>query len=80
MFEDEDVEDESFEDFKKRQYRVREMPIYLKGKEIEKVARELLALIPDENEYLTDTKGMIQTDAYLLTAKTVNAEACDCLI
>jgi hypothetical protein len=45
------------------------MPIYLKGKEIEKVVRELLALIPDENEYLTDTKGMIQTDAYLLKAK-----------
>ena len=41
------------------------MPIYLEGKEIEKVVRELPALILNENEYLTDTKGMIQTDAYL---------------
>jgi hypothetical protein len=55
------------------------MPIYLKGKEIEKVVRELPALILNENEYLTDTKGMIQTDAYLLTAKTVNAGDCNCL-
>jgi hypothetical protein len=45
------------------------MPIYLKGKEIENVVRELLALIPDENEYLTDTNGMILKDAYLLKAK-----------
>lgn len=77
MFEDDDDNDESFEDYEKRQENVRQMPIFLKGKEIVEVVRQLVDLIPEENELLNSVKGLLIEDAFTLTAKIVNAEAGD---
>lgn len=77
MFEDDDDNDESFEDYEKRQENVRQMPIFLKGKEIVEVVRQLVDLIPEENELLNSVKGLLIEDAFMLTAKIVNAEAGD---
>lgn len=77
MFEDDDDYDESFEDYEKRQENVRQMPIFLKGKEIVEVVRQLVDLIPEENELLNSVKGLLIEDAFMLTAKIVNAEAGD---
>lgn len=77
MFEDDDDYDESFEDYEKRQENVRQMPIFLKGKEIVEVVRQLVDLIPEENELLNSVKGLLIEDAFTLTAKIVNAEAGD---
>ncbi len=77
MFEDDDDNDESFEDYEKRQENVRQMPIFLKGKEIVEVVRQLVDLIPEENELLNSVKGLLIEDAFTLTAKIVNAEASD---
>lgn len=77
MFEDDDDYDESFEDYEKRQENVRQMPIFLKGKEIVEVVRQLVDLIPEENELLNSVKGLLIEDAFTLTAKIVNAEASD---
>lgn len=77
MFEEDDDYDESFEDYEKRQENVRQMPIFLKGKEIVEVVRQLVDLIPEENELLNSVKGLLIEDAFMLTAKIVNAEAGD---
>ncbi len=77
MFEDDDDEEESFEDYSIRSDNVRKMPIYLKGKEIVDVVRELLSLMPKEDEDLNSVKSFILQDAYMLTVKIVSAEATD---
>lgn len=75
MFEDDDYDDESFEDYQKRQEKVMKMPIFLKGEEILEVVRQLIDLIPEEDELLNSLKGILLEDAFMLTSKIVSAEA-----
>lgn len=51
------------------------LPIYLKGKEIFDIVSKITALIPENNEYLTDVKACMLSDAALLTVKVAGAEA-----
>lgn len=75
MFEDDDYDDESFEDYQKRQENVMKMPLFLKGEEILEVVRQLIDLIPEEDELLNSLKGMLLEDAFMLTSKILSAEA-----
>lgn len=75
MFEDDDYDDESFEDYQKRQENVMKMPLFLKGEEILEVVRQLIDLIPEEDELLNSLKGILLEDAFMLTAKILSAEA-----
>ena len=75
MFEDDDYDDESFEDYQKRQENVMKMPLFLKGEEILEVVRQLIDLIPEEDELLNSLKGILLEDAFILTSKILSAEA-----
>lgn len=75
MFEDDDYDDESFEDYQKRQENVMKMPLFLKGEEILEVVRQLIDLIPEEDELLNSLKGILLEDAFMLTSKILSAEA-----
>jgi hypothetical protein len=59
------------------QLRVHNMPLYKKGEEILELVRQIADLIPEENEHLGFVKDFMLEDAYMLTAKIVNAEAGD---
>lgn len=75
MFEDDDYDDGSFEDYQKRQENVMKMPLFLKGEEILEVVRQLIDLIPEEDELLNSLKGILLEDAFILTSKILSAEA-----
>jgi hypothetical protein len=51
------------------------LPIYQKGKEILDIVSKITALIPENDEYLTDIKACMLCDAALLTVKVAGAEA-----
>ena len=70
MFDDDD-------DYESRADKVEKMPIYQKGREIVGLVRNIADLIDDENSELGFTKGLMLEDAYMLTAKIVNAEGGD---
>jgi hypothetical protein len=70
MFDDDD-------DYESRADKVEKMPIYQKGREIVDLVRIIADLIDDENSELGFTKGLMLEDAYMLTAKIVNAEGGD---
>ena len=70
MFDDDD-------DYESRADKVEKMPIYQKGREIVDLVRNIADLIDDENSELGFTKGLMLEDAYMLTAKIVNAEGGD---
>jgi len=56
---------------------VEKMPLFIKGKEILEVVNDILSLIQEEDVHLVYIKQIILEDAYLLTAKIVNAESGD---
>ena len=70
MFDDDD-------DYESTADKVEKMPIYQKGREIVDLVRNIADLIDDENSELGFTKGLMLEDAYMLTAKIVNAEGGD---
>ena len=72
MFDDDD--DSAYED---RHERIRNMPIFKKGKEIFAAVREIGQLIPEDNEILQDIRGIMYEDAALLSVKIAGAEAGD---
>ncbi|MBN1649678.1 MAG: hypothetical protein JW857_00035 [Bacteroidales bacterium] len=51
-----------------------DLPIYKKGKEIFDVVHQITDLIPDDDEYLSDIKGWMMSDAMQLTVKVAGAE------
>jgi hypothetical protein len=51
------------------------LPIYQKVKEILDMVSKITALIPENDEYLTDIKASMLCDAALLTVKVTGAEA-----
>ncbi len=69
MFDDEDDDIESKRD------KVRNLPIYKKGKEISDIVRKIGELIPENNENLQEIKGMMLFDAAQLCVKIAGAEA-----
>ena len=70
MFDDDD-------DYESTADKVEKMPIYQKGREIVDLVRNIADLIDDEKGELGFTKGLMLEDAYMLTAKIVNAEGGD---
>ncbi|MDD4968067.1 MAG: hypothetical protein PHT07_01415 [Paludibacter sp.] len=59
------------------QQRVRNLPIFIKGKEILDVVKQIADLIPDEDEHLGFVKQIMMEDAYMLTVKIAGAEGGD---
>jgi hypothetical protein len=51
------------------------LPIYRKGIEIFDMVNKIADLIPENNEYLSEIKGQMLSDAALLTVKVAGAEA-----
>jgi hypothetical protein len=64
--------------YKKDEFeRTEKLPIYIKGKEILDLVCQIAELIPEENKHLIHIKQFMMEDAYMLTAKIVNAEGGD---
>jgi len=59
------------------QQRVRNLPIYKKGKEILDIVKQIADLIPEEDEHLGFVKQIMMEDAYMLTVKIAGAEGAD---
>jgi hypothetical protein len=57
--------------------RVRNLPIYKKGKEILDLVEQIADLIPEDDESLTYIKDFMMEDAYMLTVKVVGAEGAE---
>jgi len=51
------------------------LPLFKKGKEIFEVVDQICQLIPDDNEPLSDIKGIMLEDAMMLTVKIAGASA-----
>jgi hypothetical protein len=51
------------------------LPIYLKGKEILEVVIKITSLVPENDEYLSEIKGCMLSDAAQLIVKVAGAEA-----
>ena len=51
------------------------LPIFIKGKEIFDIVMKITDLIPEDDKYLLDIKGMMISDAAQLTVKVAGAEA-----
>jgi len=68
---------EDYDDYESTTNKVEKMPIYQKGREIVEIVRNIADLIEDEKGDLGFTKGLMIEDAYMLTAKIVNAEGGD---
>jgi hypothetical protein len=68
MFEDDD-------DIEKDREAYQKLPIFLKGREISDMVQRIADLIPDDNEYLQEIKGLMMFDAAQLTVKIAGAEA-----
>lgn len=56
---------------------IEKLPIFIKGKEIVELVRQIADLIPDEDEHLSYIKQFMLEDAHMLTAKIANAEGGD---
>ncbi|WP_181306338.1 hypothetical protein [Rufibacter sp. XAAS-G3-1] len=54
-----------------------QLPLYLKGREIFRLTKEIVSLIDEENEILSSLKEYMLLDASFLTVKVVGAEAAD---
>jgi hypothetical protein len=54
--------------------KTKNLPIYRKGKEIYEVVIKITALIPENDEYLSEIKGCMLSDAALLAIKVAGAE------
>lgn len=65
---------EDYDDYESTADKVDKMPIYQKGREIVDLVRTIADLIDDENGELGFAKAQMLEDAYMLTAKIVNAE------
>jgi hypothetical protein len=57
--------------------KIKQMPIYKKGKEVFEVVKGIADLIPEENDILMEVKGQMLVDAGMLTVKISGAEAGD---
>jgi len=57
--------------------RIQHLPLFKKGEEIVELVRQIADLITDEDEHLQFIKEFMLEDAYLLTARIVNAEGGD---
>jgi len=68
MFDDE-------EDFDLDGYR--KLPIYLKAQEIVDLVRKIADLVPEDDEMLNYSMGLIREDAYIIPAKIAGAEGAD---
>lgn len=64
-------------DYDNQHEKLEKMPIYMKGKEILDLVRNITALIDDENEHLSWIKKIMLENAYMLTAKLAAAEGGD---
>lgn len=53
------------------------LPIYLKGREIEELVRRILDLVPRDNEMLMEVASWMQADAANLFLKVAGAEGAD---
>ncbi|WP_205627977.1 hypothetical protein [Salinivirga cyanobacteriivorans] len=53
------------------------LPIYKKGRKIYDTVKEIIALIPEDNEILQDIKMQMLSDAAMLTVKVAGAEGGD---
>ena len=54
-----------------------QLPIYQKAELIFQLVHSLIASLPDEDEYIQDTKHLMLEDAMVIPAKIVGAEAGD---
>ena len=68
---------EDYDDYESTADKVEKMPIYQKGREIVDLVRNIADLIDDEKGEMGFTKALMLEDAYMLTAKIVNAEGGD---
>lgn len=66
-----------FEEYESRHGKIKNLPIYQKGKEIMTVVLQITELIPENNSHLNTIKRIILENASILTAKVVGAEAGD---
>jgi hypothetical protein len=62
-----------FDSDEKENYK--ELPLFKKGKEIFEVVDQICQLISDDNEPLSDIKGIMLEDAMMLTVKIAGASA-----
>lgn len=65
-----DDEDDGF----KSHDEIRKMPLYKKGEEIIKIVRQMLELVPEDNEEITETVNWMMESAYILCVKFAGAE------
>lgn len=78
MFDDFDEDDEfAAEDMEQEHQRIKNMPIFIKGREIYDLVRQITDLIPEEDTYLQDIKAMMLEDAAVLYIKVGGAEAAE---
>lgn len=66
-----------YNDYENTRDKLEKMPLFIKGKEIVELVRNIANLIDDENEHLGWTKQLMLEDAYMLTAKIAAAEGGD---
>lgn len=57
--------------------RYEQMPIYQKAMDIVQIVDSICALIPDDDSVLTDIKGFMMADSYVIPAKIAGAEGGD---
>jgi len=57
--------------------RIKQLPLYKKGKEIVELVRQIADLISDDDDHLKFVKEFMLEDAYMLTSKIANAEGGD---
>ena len=55
----------------------RQLPIYLKAELLYQLVESIVASLPEEDEYIQNTKHLMLEDAMILPAKIVGAEAGD---
>lgn len=65
------------DDFENLDKKIKNLPIYKKGKEIFDVVKTIADLIPEEDEMLMNIKGQMLVDAGMLTVKVSGAESGD---
>ncbi len=66
-----------FDDNDNLDKKIRNFPIYKKGKEIFEVVKTIADLIPEEDEMLMDIREQMLSDAAMLTVKVAGAESGD---
>lgn len=53
------------------------LPIYKKAEHIFQLVESLVSILPEDNEYLNETKHFMTSDAMLICAKIMGAEGGD---